>query len=89
MNKDYPKKGNNRKSQMYYYLIKTNKNINIDNIHLTEHEKKGNFKIESIPLNKSIQRILDNISNSKENEEIAPDMICAIFEVLKMKGKNI
>ena len=48
----------------------------------TEHEKQGNFKIESIPLSESICVIESNISKNEKNKIIAPDMIMAIKEYL-------
>ncbi len=81
-NKDWPKKGINRKAEIYYYLIKTNKNPDISKVNYTEHEKQGNFKIESIPLSKSISIIENNIPKNEKNKVIAPDMIMAIKEYL-------
>ena len=81
-NKDWPGSGNNRKAEIYYYLIETNKNPNLDKINYTEHEKQGNFKLEIIPLNKAISIIKKNIPNNEKNKVIAPDMIMAIAEYL-------
>ena len=81
-NKDWPSSGNNRKAEIYYYLIETNKNPNLDKINYTEHEKQGNFKLEIIPLNKAISIIKKNIPNNEKNKVIAPDMIMAIAEYL-------
>ncbi len=81
-NKDWPEKGKNRQAEIYYYLIETNKEVNLNDVKLTEHEKKGNFKIEEIPLEKVIQVIKDNIPNNEKNKVIAPDMITAIEEYM-------
>lgn len=61
LNKDWPAIGQNRKSEIYYYLIKTSKNPDMSKVKYTEHEKQGNFKIDSIPLSESISVIEDNI----------------------------
>jgi NUDIX domain len=82
LNKDWPAIGQNRKSEIYYYLIKTSKNPDMSKVKYTEHEKQGNFKIESIPLSESISAIEDNISKNEKNKVIAPDMIMAITEYL-------
>lgn len=82
LNKDWPAIGQNRKSEIYYYLIKTSKNPDMSKVKYTEHEKQGNFKIESIPLSESISVIQDNISKNEKNKVIAPDMIMAITEYL-------
>lgn len=66
LNKDWPAIGKNRKSEIYYYLIETNKNLDMNKVKFTEHEKQGNFKIESIPLNESISVIENNISKNEK-----------------------
>ena len=82
LNKDWPAIGKNRKSEIYYYLIETSKKPDMSKVKYTEHEKQGNFKIESIPLRESISVIEDNISKNEKNKVIAPDMIMAITEYL-------
>ena len=82
LNKDWPKKGGNRKADIYYYSIKTKKEPDLTKVSYTEHEKKGKFKIEKIPLSNSIELIKNNIPNNKKNKVIAPDMIIAIEEYL-------
>ena len=89
MNKDWPLKDKNRKSEIYYYLIVTTKEPNLNNVNYTEHEKKGNFKLESIPLNKAIEVIENNISKNEKNKVIAPDMIMAIKEYLYQLNNSI
>lgn len=83
LNKDWPKVGNNRKCEIYYYVIETTKNPNMSKVSYTENEKQGNFKIESIPLNESINLIEKNIPKNEKNNAIAPDMIMVIKEYLE------
>ena len=83
MNKDWPEINKNRKAEIYYFLIKTDKDPDLSKVNYTEHEKKGNFKIEKIPLNIAIEVIKNNIPNNEKNKLIAPDMIMAIEEYLK------
>ena len=83
LNKDWPEIGKNRKTEIYYYLIETIKNPDMSKVNYTEHEKQGNFKIESIPLNESIKIIEVNIPKNEKNKVIAPDMIMAISEYLR------
>ena len=82
MNKDWPEVGKNRKAEIYYYLIETDKKTDMSKVNYTEHEKKGNFKVEFVPLNESISIIEKNISKNEKNKVIAPDMIMAIKEYL-------
>ncbi len=87
LNKDWPEMGKNRKSEIYYYLIKTNKEPDVTKVNYTEHEKQGNFKIDKIPLNSAIEIIRKNIPNNEKNKVIAPDMIMAIEEYLHQCGE--
>lgn len=84
-NKDWPERGKNRKSEIYYYVIKTSKNHDVKKSNLTEHEREENFKIEVIKLDSAIDYIENNIKNNKKNNIIAPDMIMALNEYLKEK----
>lgn len=81
-NKDWPEVGKNRKSEIYYYIVKTDKEVDINNLNLTEHEKENNFKIDIVPIKDAIKYIEDNIKNNTMNEVIAPDMIIALNEYL-------
>ncbi len=83
LNKDWPEIGKNRKAEIYYYVIKTEKKPDLSRVKYTEHEKAGNFKIEEIPLNSAIDKIKENIPNNEKNKVISPDMIAAIEEYLK------
>lgn len=82
LNRDYPKKGINRKNSIYYYAINTDKDIDLDKVKYTENEKSNNFKIELFDLKEATKIIEDNIKNDPKNEVIAPDMIDAINEFL-------
>ena len=86
MNKDWPEKGKNRKAEIYYYVVKTNKYPDLTKTNYTENEKKHNFKIDIIPLKESIKIIENNIPNNEMNKVISPDMIEAIKEYLKQNG---
>ena len=82
LNRDYPEIGKNRKTEIYYYLIKTSKEPDLSKVSYTEHEKQGNFKVEKISLDSSIEFIKNNIPQNKKNKVIAPEMIMAIEEYL-------
>ncbi len=83
LNKDYPQKGINRKSEIYYYVVKTNQKPNISKVVYTEHELNNNFKIEEFKLDEVITKIKENMPNNEGNRSISPDMILAIEEYLK------
>ena len=83
LNKDYPQKGINRRNEIYYYVVKTNKKVDLSKTNYTENELKHNFKIEEFNLDEVIDRIKENIPNNEKNEVISRDMIIALEEYLK------
>ena len=87
LNKNYPHTGNNRKSEIYYYIINTNKDIDLSKTNYTKNELEGNFKVIEIPLNNVIKVLEDNIINNEKNKVITPDMIRVIKEYLYLKNK--
>mgnify|MGYP005811365921 CR=1 FL=1 len=78
LNKDYPVKGVNRKSEIYYYVVNTDKEIDLSKMKLTENETKNNYRVEGMPLLSSI----DIISKNDNDRVIERDMIDAIEEYL-------
>ena len=87
MNRNWPEEGKNRKNEIYYYVVKTNKEPDLSKTNLTEGEKENNFKIEKFPLDKVIQIIKDNIPNNEINKIISRDMIIAIEEYQKLNNE--
>ena len=83
MNRDWPEKGKNRKNEIYYYVVETNKHLDMSKVTLTEAEIKHNLKIETFPLKDSINIIKNNIPNNERNEILSPDMTITIEEYLK------
>ncbi len=88
-NRDWPEKGKNRRAEIYYYVIKTDKTPNLDKVNYTENEKAGNFKIEEFPLDKVIDIIKENIPNNPKNKSISRDMIIAVEEYLYQKENEL
>ena len=78
LNKEYPVKGVNRKSEIYYYVVNTDKEIDLSKVKLTENEIKNNYRVEKIPLLSSV----DIISKNNNDRVIERDMIDAIEEYL-------
>ena len=67
--KNYPKRDGlflNRLIQTHYF-IGPYKELNIDLINLTENEKKGNFRLELVPLTDLESMILNNKNNNPRN----------------------
>lgn len=75
--KNYKNQNINKLSRIIYYYVKSNKKINLDNIHLTEHEKENNFSIRIIHLKDFESAINDVKQNSPEeiNRVIASEIL--------------
>ena len=84
LNRDWPSEGKNRKCEIYYYVVNTNKIPNFENINLTDSEEQ-NFKVDFVSLRESIKYIEDNMPKNEKNNVISPDMINAIKEYLDQK----
>lgn len=82
LNKDWPEKGKNRKCEIYYYVVNTNKNINLKNTNYTKSEKEKHFKVEELPLKEATKLIEENISCNEKNKVISYDMINVINEYI-------
>ena len=78
--KDYPQIGKNRKNEIYYYVIKTDKAPNLELTNLTDDEKEGNFKLEYIKLDDIEEVIIKNGDKNGNLHGIANEML----EVIKI-----
>lgn len=85
LNKDYPNKGENRESDIYYYAVETNKLPNLENVNYTESEINKHFELIYIDLDDAINIIKENIPNHKDNKIISKDMIIALEEYERIK----
>ena len=85
LNKDYPVKGINRKSEIYYYVVKTDKEVDLSKVKLTKNEVKNNYRLEKIPLLSSI----GVISKNDNDKVIERDLIDAIEEYLYQSQEEI
>lgn len=83
--KDWPKKDNNRKIEIYYYIIKTDKKPNLNNTLYTESEKAGGFELRYIPIEKLITELKDNALKYGDKKGIAKEML----ELLKICKSDI
>lgn len=82
--KDWPNEGLNRKTEIYYYIIRTNEMPNLLNIKLTEHEKDGNFRLDYISLENVEEEIAKNAEKHGDKYSIAREML-EIFKIYKEK----
>ncbi|MBQ3021375.1 MAG: NUDIX hydrolase [Bacilli bacterium] len=76
--KDYPTIGNNRKNEIYYYEVKTDKKPNLNNTNYTESELKGKFELRYINLDNFEEEIINNMKNYEDSKGISSEMISII-----------
>lgn len=87
MNKDWPSVGNNRAAATYYYVINTDKKVDLSKTNYTENELKNNYKIEEFNIYEVVDKIKENMPKNEKNRVISPDMILAIEEYMKQINK--
>ncbi len=73
--KDWPEKGKNRKTEIYYYEIKTDEKPNLDNTSYSEHEKDGNFELRYIPLDTVEDELRKNVEIYSDAFGITKEML--------------
>lgn len=80
--KDWPKEGENRKIEIYYFEIKTDELPNLENTNYTENEKAGNFELRFIPLEEVEKELEKNAQEYGDERGIAREML-ELFAVYK------
>lgn len=81
LNKDYPRKNNNRLTKFSYYYVVTDMKINLNNINYDEWEKKNNFKLKYVSVN-DFEKVLNETTNDNPmNKMIYKDMML-VFNLL-------
>lgn len=80
--RDWPSIGKNRKTEIYYYEIKTDKKPNIENTKYTESEKEGKFELRYIPINKVENEFINNSKKYGDKHGITKEML-KVFEIYK------
>lgn len=78
--KNYRECGKNRKNEIYYFIIKTNKVFNMDEANLDEWEQAGNYIVKVIPLKNVKKVLLDSIPDNPMNEIIVEEMLTVLDE---------
>lgn len=82
--RNYRNSKKNRKNEIYYYIIKTNKLPNINNSLLDKNEIDGNYTIKMIDINNVEQILIDSISLNEVNKIIVEEMLDVINEYKKI-----
>lgn len=84
--KDWPEVGKNRKTEIYYYEIKTDEKPNLANTNYTEKEKEGNFELRYIPLSNIENELINNTNNYGDKHGIVKEML-KVLKVYKSHQK--
>lgn len=74
-------------SQLYYFLVRTDEKINIENIKYTEREKRGGYRLEYVSLENIKEKVKSNVPNNIHNATIVKEMLAAIDESGIMCGE--
>ncbi len=82
--RNYCNSNKNRKNEIYYYVIKTDKLPNINNNHLDKNEIDGNYIIKMIDINNVEQILINSISLNGVNKIIVEEMLDVINEYKKI-----
>ena len=87
MAKDYPIRNSidktNRVCETHYYVIRSNRKIDYNKIKLTDSERKHNFRIEYIPMDRVIEVVENNEYRSKRNKYFVRELLAVLGEYLK------
>lgn len=78
--KDWPEIGKNRKTEIYYYEIKTDKLPNFRKVKYTENEQKGNFELRYIKLDEFEKELNENAKKYDNSYGITKEML-AVFKM--------
>ncbi|MBQ8132756.1 MAG: NUDIX hydrolase [Bacilli bacterium] len=83
--KDYPEVGKNKKTEIYYYAIKTDELPNLENTSYTEREKENHFILKQVPLENIEEEFENNIKQYGDDRGIQTEML----EIIKVyKNEN-
>lgn len=83
-NKNYHGTGKNRKNDIYYYVIKTNAQFDMNKAKLDDGEKEGNFIAKTIPLENVEKILIDSIPDNPINKIIVEEMLDIFKEYKKI-----
>lgn len=76
-NKNFINTQKNVEHIMYYYVVKTDKKPNLEEMNLDSMEKKGNFKLVTVSLDNLEKLLLTSLEDNPVNKGIVKEMISA------------
>lgn len=81
--RNYRNSNKNRKNEIYYYIVKTNKLFDMQKSSLDEREVKGNYNVKMFKLSEVEKVLIDSIPLNKINEVIVKEMLDVLNEYKK------
>ena len=78
--KNYHNTGKNRENDIYFYVIKTDAEFDMNKANLDEGERHGGYVAKTLPLEGIEKVLMDSIPDNKINEVIVNEMLEVIKE---------
>ena len=88
-NRNYHNTGKNRQNDIYYYIVNTDKEFNMNNANLSEIEQKYNFAVKTFFLDNVKNILIESISDNPINEYIVKEMLNIFSEYEKENKKTL
>ena len=76
-----PENNQNKKMEIYYYLLKCNEQINYDKTNYTKEEKENNFELRYIPVSSLKQEIIENCEKHENARRVGKEMLGVIDKI--------
>lgn len=76
--KNYRNTGENRCNRLYYFLLHTDKPINLQETNYTQEEKDGNYVLKYVSMDEVEDVIIDNCNRFPGHESMFYEMLIAI-----------
>lgn len=78
--KNYLNKGKNRCNKLYYFIVQTEAEINLEETNYTEEEINGNYELRYINLDDVEDVLIDNSNKYPKYKGITYEMLEVLFE---------
>lgn len=76
-----PENNQNKKMEIYYYLLKCNEQINYDKTNYTKEEKENNLELRYIPVSSLKQEIIENCEKYENARRVGEEMLGLIDKI--------
>ncbi len=80
---NYFNSGKNRCNKLYYFIVRTDKKINLNETNYTEEEIRGKYTLKYVKLNEVIDKLIANSEKYPASKQITYEMVNVISEYIK------